>query len=237
MEHKIFEMRSKFKGILDTLVNEYNFAQAVLNSDSPEDIFCNWEEAEDAENKLGLWFGTGATKFVIGIPDCDYVLKFTMCGYNYCQREADIYSAAVAEGFDGAFAACYHLFDYVIGKLDVPMYAMECCDCDDCAIGDDIYEFEFREYCTTNGLMDNSETREKFYCERDYDAHDETVMDWACEHWGVERCTNERTVVDFMREMFINDIHCGNWGWSGDRLVLVDYSGYGSDLYDRNIRY
>jgi hypothetical protein len=237
MEHKIFEIRDKFKGILDTLVSDYGFSEAVLNSDGPEDIFANWKDAEDAEEKLGLWFGTGATKFVIGVCDYDFVLKFTMCGYDYCEREVDIYNAALEEGFEKAFAWAGYLFDYDFGDVTVSMYAMERCDCDDCQISDDICEFEYREYCTTNGLIDNSENREKFYCERDYDAHDETVMDWACEHWGIERCTNKRTVVDFMREMYINDIHCGNWGWSGNRLVLVDYSGYGSDLYDRNIRY
>ena len=237
MKHNIVEIRSMFKEIIDTLVNDYGFGEAIIESDSPEDLYGVWEKAMEAEVQLGLWFGNGATKFVIGVCDYDYVLKFTRCKYDYCKREVETYNAAEGEGFEDAFAWTAHLFDYDIDGITIPMYVMERCDCDDCAIGDDICEFEFREYCTTNGLVDNSENREKFYCERDYDAHDETVMDWACEHWGVERCSNERTVVDFMREMYINDIHSGNWGWSGNRLVLVDYSGYGDCLYDRTIRY
>jgi hypothetical protein len=51
------------------------------------------------------------------------------------------------------------------------------------------------------------------------------MLDLAEETWGN---TLANTVRDFMAEFYVNDCHCGNWGWAGKRFVVVDYSGYGS---------
>ena len=68
------------------------------------------------------------------------------------------------------------------------------------------------------------------------------MMEWAYDCWGMDfNAASDKpvceTIVGFMREMFINDIHPGNWGWCNNRLVLVDYSGYGDDFNTRNILY
>ena len=42
-----------------------------------------------------------------------------------------------------------------------------------------------------------------------------------------------RQFVEFLDEHHVNDLHCGNWGYDDNRLVLTDYAGFG-EFKDRS---
>ena len=88
---------------------------------------------------------------------------------------------------------------------------------------------------TELGLEDCDATRSKYNTVKYNKDLGERMMEWACSVWNLPYANGG--IAKFMRDMYINDIHCGNWGWIGDRLVLVDYSGYGEYYSDRDIDY
>ena len=246
MEHNIDALRIRFKHLLDNLCDDYCFADYIMEG-TPEDIDCSWLEANDAMEALDIWTGAGATKFVIGTDDCDYVIKFQPpcvdAEYNYCQREAEVYREAQRRGYADKFAWTDHLFDYsfIYGDEEyvIPVYIMEWCQCSYEMIYDDADDYNFKKFCTSRGLLPNSDdSREKYDNSKCGSDDHERIMAWAFSVWGLNyNEPKDRAIVDFMREMFINDIHAGNWGWCNNQLVLVDYSGYGSNYNERSMNY
>ena len=42
---------------------------------------------------------------------------------------------------------------------------------------------------------------------------------------------NDEKLSSFIRNRLINDLHCGNFGYAGDHYVMIDYSGFGSQIF------
>ena len=40
-----------------------------------------------------------------------------------------------------------------------------------------------------------------------------------------------KELSDFVVDRHINDLHCGNFGMAGDHYVMVDFSGFGSQIF------
>ena len=239
MEHNIEELRDRFKYLLDRLCADYGLNIYVGSDFTPEEIECNWQGYNDAADNLGIWTSSGATKFVIGDDYNDYIIKFSPYtgGYNYCQREVDVYHEAEKKGLANRFAWCEFLFNYEFSEgYSIPVYVMEYCQCSYESISDEVDEYTFQKYRSDLGLEDSDETRDRYYSERNYESQSEEMINWAFSCWGIERGVHE-DIVRFMRSMYINDIHPGNWGWTKNGLVLVDYSGYGEDYCLRSINY
>lgn len=245
MEHNIVELRDRFYKLVDKLMTEFRLA-CYLNEERPEDVYNAWDEYNDAADHYGIWVGTGATKLVIGDDANDYVIKIQppkVDSFDYCQREVDVYNEAVVRGFADKFAWTAKLFDYVAvcqgAFLTIPVYVMEYCQCDYDMIDDEMDSYHYHKFCTSRGLTPGDDAI-IIYDEEGRDTLDysEKMMIWACDCWGCDfNGYDGCPIARFMREMYINDIHAGNWGWCGDRLVLTDYSGYGSDLEARDIYY
>ena len=242
MAHDIVTLRERFHQLLDTLVNDYNLGK-YIDGCCPEDLDTEWwDDYNKAAEHLGIWTGTGATKFVIGDDNCDYIIKFSPCNgdFDYCGREAEVYKEAEKAGHADKFAWCEYLFDYEFNdSFCLPVYVMEWCQCGYEMIDDEMDEYTFQRYCTSRGVDDNDDTREDYYNSEMRGEYQENMMVWAYSHWGLDynAPTEGKSVAQFMREMFINDIHAGNWGWCNNRLVLVDYSGYGENFNARSILY
>jgi hypothetical protein len=243
MVHNIAELRERFKNLLDTLCNDYHLGAYVNGDTSSEDLDCEWKDYDNAANDLGIWTACGATKFVIGDDNCDYIIKFCPReeGYDYCAREVEIYEEAKEYGYGDKFAWCAHLFDYGFNEYtNLDVYVMEWCKCGYDMIDDEMDDYHFTKYCASHnidkkadGAYDEYDSKDRFSGE-----HDERVMEWAFSVWGLDYHNPEHYgICNFMRMMRINDIHAGNWGWCDNRLVLTDYSGYGEDEECRSINY
>ena len=257
MTHNIEMLRERYTKLLDTLCREYNFADC-LDGNAPEDIAYNWEECERATKDLGIWTSAGATKFVIGDNNCDYIIKIQPpCvnseddydyddededrhyeDFDYCAREVEVYNTAVVEGYSDRFAWTAKLFDYDFSDwCTLSVYVMEWCKCDYNLIDDEMDEWHFTQYRTSRGLEDNDEVREQYYSRgRGDKGYSERMLEWVYSVWG-EEYDPSSDFIQFMRRMFINDIHSGNWGWHGNTIVLTDYSGYGASFSRRSLHY
>ena len=240
MTHNIEELRDRFKHLLDTLCGDYAFGDYV-DGCCAEDLDYHWERYNDAANNLGIWTGTGATKFVIGDEGCDYVIKFCPQGddYDYCAREVEVYEEAVRAGYADKFAWCAKLFDYDFNEsMNIPVYVMEWCKCSYDMIDDEMDDWHYTQYCSSHNLNKGDDAFEKYCSEgRSGKDYQERMMEWAFSVWGLDYHGEDYAICNFMKRMFINDIHAGNWGWCNNKLVLVDYSGYGECLSCRSIYY
>ena len=114
---------------------------------------------------------------------------------------------------------------------------MEWCHCSYDMIDSEMDDWHYTTYCSSHGLEKCDEAYDKYNSAPDGREKDYSVMmlEWAFEMWGGEY-TKDNEFVRFMRKMYINDIHAGNWGWCHDKLVLTDYSGYGENM-ERDIDY
>ena len=241
MAHNIEELRERFRCLLDNLCDKYGLGEYV-DGRHPEDIDCEWEGYNDAADHYGIWTGSGATKFVIGDDNFDYVIK--ICPqpeyFDYCAREVEVYEEAVRAGYADRFAWCAKLFDYDFNdSFNLPVYVMEWCQCSYDMIDDEMDDWHYTRYCSSHNLNKDDDAFEKYCSEgrndRDYQ---ERMMEWVYSVWGMDYSnTDDYAFCVFMRKMFINDIHAGNWGWLNNKLVLVDYSGYGDNLSHRSIYY
>lgn len=243
MAHNIEELRTRFREILDRLCEDYNFASYLDGDNQPEDIIDSWKECYEACSS-GIFVEAGATKFVIGDDNCDYIIKFQPPytendGFDYCGREVEIYNAAKEAGFEDKFAWTDYLFDYDFNEsICLPIYVMEWCQCSYDMIDDEMDDWHYTRYCSSHGIEKDDDAYEEYYDSKndDNETYSEQMLEWAFDCWGDEYSPSSDLVV-FMRDMFINDIHAGNWGWHDNRLVLVDYSGYGENLTKRVIDY
>ena len=248
MEHNIEALKVRFKQLLDFLRDECNFTRYLEEEESPEDIYCAWEEFDNAANHYGIWVGTGATKFVIGDDDHDYVIKIQppcIDSFDYCGREVEVYNEAVAAGHADKFAWTAKLFDYNFSdSICLPIYVMEWCQCSYDMIDDEMDDWHYTKYCSSTGISKGDDDAYEKYCDSDERCrkdYAERMMEWAYSVWGLDYNIpvdpETDTIAKFMRRMFINDIHAGNWGWCNNHLVLVDYSGYGENYDERSINY
>lgn len=151
----------------------------------------------------------GACKGVIAFKDADYVIKFDYYGEeSYCKLEADNYADAVAAGLARYFAETH----FVCEIDGVTFVIQEKCDCDENIVYDSLgryvrstYERECSEY-TEDTIWD--EVEYIFEEGRAYEMFEDTAL------------------AHFICSHYINDLHQGNFGFIGERLVMTDFSGF-----------
>lgn len=250
MIHNIERVREQYRGLLDKMV-EHGFAKVICDGCCTDNIAYNWEECEETMDELDMWMSYGATRCCLGLnADTEYVIKFQLDedGCDYCAREATISRHAEQCGFGDYFAKCEPLFNYTFTYGDnnkkIEVYVMEWCYCSYDDVSDDSYNYHYTKFCEDNNLDASSDdSRDLFSDEEDRRASDDEnsesnfgMIEYAKSTWGV---TDEQFIYDlieFMRDWEINDLHAGNWGYKGDKLVMVDYGGYGI-IEERNLDY
>ena len=115
---------------------------------------------------------------------------------------------------------------------------MQWCQCSYDMIDDEMDDWHYTQYCSSHNLNKDDDAFEKYCSEGRGDKdYQERMMEWAFSVWGLDYCGEDYALCNFMKEMYINDIHAGNWGWCDNKLVLVDYSGYGECLSCRSLYY
>ena len=177
----------------------------------------------------GIYFASGATRIVIWDDYNDYVLKIARSKSceKYNELEVAIYESAVQADLEDNFGWCACYEEAVMDADYVPgIYVMEFLCCDEDAVADSVWDWEFHTYCEQTG-RDGSSI--------------ETIDDFNDSYWGG---TNNDSIMDyfetlieedkrqlfykFLRFWHINDLHEANYGFDeNNRLVICDYAGFG----------
>lgn len=171
-----------------------------------------------------IGYAHGATRMVIWDKNNpDYVAKIALTVDNekYCQKEVELYEAAVEAGLESHFAWCAEI--YCHGEKSV--YAMEYLECDYDQMDSESYQWGYKRYCADYDLdTEAQESKDKF---SDYywsDSGESLVIEWFESHLARPIAAK---LDRFIYDHDIEDIHNGNIGYRGNQLVLCDYAGYG----------
>jgi hypothetical protein len=211
-----------YKGYIAELMEKHGLGELFEDVSSIRSWLQNYEIGLVND---GYFVDYGASRGVIGRTDWDFVFKFVYDlsdDIDYCANEAFIYEKAKEYGIQECFAKTF-----CVGTFDgVDVYVMERCECNMDKLSDDSWALQFKKYCDENNLDENDDEAMEQFSEYDCDSCEdqEAMLDLAEETWGHTLAHNVR---EFMEEFYVNDCHCGNWGWAGERFVVVDYSGYG----------
>ena len=169
----------------------------------------NWFR-DNGLRELGFCVSGGVTKVCIIHEDLDWVIKvgYVNCSKDYASLEYQNYCLAEEEGLDWYFPTTIYLGEF--GGL--AFYLQEMADCDEFQVASDWYE----------RLRDSYEEDEEEYNEEElwdeiYDMEDDAKA---------YLTFRNRTLCDFLYNRRINDLHEGNFGYIGDRMVIIDFSGY-----------
>lgn len=167
----------------------------------------------------------GATRLVVWDWDYpDFVVKiplYTDC-FKYCEKEAEIYRTAVADGVDRYFAWC----DFIDYYNDWPVYAMEFVNCDSDTIEDESYSSAYKSWCEENGYDSEDEKVSDEFNDLYYS--DEMCYDSILD-WFYDQVSDviEIALRKFIGRNKVNDIHAQNVGYLNGHVCLCDYAGFG----------
>lgn len=137
---------------------------------------------------------------------CSFKGARTKDNWDYCNDEVEIFKKAEAAGV-GSFFARTDFYGY--SKDNHPIYVQERCEVFDSVDVDDMYENLSKEIKTSASEV-LSELPEEWIA-------------LAIKYFGQELTDKFLAFVD---NEGIDDLHFSNFGFIGDRPVLIDYSGY-----------
>lgn len=126
--------------------------------------------------------------------------------WDYCNDEVEIFKKAEAAGVSSFFARTDF---YGYSKDNYPIYIQERCEVFGNVDVDDKYKNLSKEVKTSASKV-SSELPEEWIA-------------LAIEYFGQELTDK---FLAFVEDEYIDDLHYDNFGFIGDRPVLIDYSGY-----------
>lgn len=232
MEYNRQEIAERYTKYLNKMFYELDFFRPFYEAYDMDDVYGAWKRSDEMEDN-NCWFANGCTRFIIGDDNCDYIIKIQrpFDNIDYGEIECGIYQDAVAAGYADRFVWCEHLMDYEYdgaeGCETIKVYVYKYAQCSYEMISDDSYDYHYRSYCDQEGLdYDNDDSREEWY-NRDGDyTSTRAMLEFAENFWHITR-DELKQFVAFLDEHHVNDLHCGNWGYDDNRLVLTDYAGFG----------
>ena len=214
---KLLEVLFKFgfeEVLKDFTRNEYEYwaRQAYLSNanvhcvDGADDsyIFCDGD--------IEVYVASGASKVVFWTEcdNCVFKMGFNGLRSDYCGLEAAYFAEAKRLGLDEFFAAT----EFVMWYGGVKVYMAERAEVGYERLSSDLYE-----KLESSGMKE-SEIRDTI-CEADECCE---FINWLIPYYADSDKADE--LFNFLNESNINDLHSGNIGYIGERLVLIDYSGY-----------
>ena len=151
----------------------------------------------------------GASKGVIVFEDADYVIKFDYYGSeSYCKLEANNYADAVEAGLAHYFAETR----FVCEIDGITFTVQEKCDCDEDAVYNSLGRYVRSTYEDEGSK---------------YDEHDIwSEVDCLFNEGRAYEMFEDAALAHFICSHYINDLHKGNFGFIGERLVMTDFSGF-----------
>ena len=189
--------------------------------------------------KLAFYSATGASKYVITLPDVNWVLKIPFYGtmleeyneetdeYEWVYSEFD--NAVMGEDWTGSdycsaevyywqqaaqygLAKCFAKTEYIGTIRNTPIYRQE-----KAMIYDEIYHHEYEEDFLEY-IADLCSSVDGYCFSRTW------LADFYI-YYGEEKLF---TLMRFLQTYHINDLHSGNYGYIKGRPVLTDYSDFQS---------
>ena len=194
--------------IIESLV-EYGLTDNLGQScgSYPETWFAN-----NGLDAMGFWAAGGMTKICIGHYDlANWVIKVGYRDHSACDYAALEYTNyCLAEEAGLAF---YFPKMVYLGKFaEVPFYLQQMAECYEDQVTSDWYDRLYDLYEESEEEYDNSDLWDEIY-NMDDDAK-------------VYLSFHDNELVEFLHKHHINDLHEGNFGYIGDRMVIVDFSGW-----------
>lgn len=173
---------------------------------SMEDLFYN------ELYKAGFNMHSGMTKACFVHEDLgDWVIKVGFAGSlskDYARAEYENYQAAIKSGL-----AWYFPFTDFLCEIDgMEFFIQESAECCEDAITSDWYELMLAWHEEMGHDLDSIDIWDEVYDLEDAEK--------------IELMFNDMALSSFLRERRIGDLHEGNFGFIGDRTVIIDFSGY-----------
>ena len=192
---------------------EYGIGEHLFEYDCFDEVenFYDWYDNNDLY-QMGFRFSTGMTKVCITHRDLEnWVIKV---GFNrhlaqdYAKREYEVYRLAEQVGLEYYFPETIYLGDF----FGVSFYAQQMAECQEDEVSADWYERLTEQYDTYGEEYTDSDIWDIIY---DMDDYEKVIL-----------CFNDEDLANFLRKNVVGDLHEGNFGYIGDHLVIVDFSGY-----------
>lgn len=239
-----------FISILDQMIENNKFFAFYFQS--PFSIEVEGELQYGYNVPCDISFYSGATRAVISDSEWDEVVKFDLDTYNAevspCAAETTVYEAAVNAHLDRCFTRARFIGTYVKTVKAYPLSLFENCDDENLDLAEEDFIDKVKELGFDEGDMREVTIKVPLY------AYEKASnVGWTCNEYEDEEGEiaqsydsplTERAeevaasfvheygeevyaeLSSFLREWDVNDLHCGNVGWIGDRFVLIDYAGY-----------
>lgn len=154
----------------------------------------------------------GMTKACIAHDDLfDWVIKvgFTRgVKIDYAKKEYECYCLAEEAGLEYYFPTTIYLGEFG-GR---PFYLQQAAECSEDQVSSDWYESLRDRYEENGELYDVDELWNIIY---DMDDYEKAMLTFGDEE-----------LASFLQEHRIGDLHEGNFGYIGDHMVIVDFSGF-----------
>ena len=191
--------------IVDMLV-DYGMAEAMSEGKIYDFFYYNNLSGE------GFNLSSGMTKACISHDDLfDWVIKVGFTSHvkiDHAKREYECYCLAKEAGLEYYFPTTIYLGEFG----GVPFYLQEVAECSEDAVSSEWYE-HLRDRYEEDGRM--YDVDELWSVLDDMDDYEKAMLTFG-----------DKKLADFLYEHEINDLHEGNFGYIGDHMVIIDFSGF-----------
>jgi len=193
--------------------NYEKWIRKTLNSDADVSYVNDMEDCYVfSDGNSEVYMASGASKIAFWVDESDSVFKmgFNKLRCDYCGLEAEYFAEAKRLGLDEFFAST----EFVMWCNNIGVYVAERAEVSFERLSSDLYE-----KLKSDGMDEDtiSDTINEADCCCEF-------MDWLVPYYADTDKASK--LFEFLNESDINDLHSGNIGYIGNRLVLIDYSGY-----------
>lgn len=204
-----------FDKVLDdfTRGNYEDWVRKTLNSDADVSYASGISDCYIfTDGSCDVYVAGGASKVAFWTDESDSVFKigFNKLRRDYCGLEAAHFAEAKELGLEEFFAAT----EFVMYYNNVRVYVAERAEVSFERLSSDLYEKLESDGMEEDRILDTIDEADSC-CE---------FINWLLPYYTDEDKMNR--LFEFLNESDINDLHSGNIGYIGNRLVLIDYSGY-----------
>lgn len=221
--------------VIDSLIDNYDYFKLYFqHPESMGDI-----DLDDVKLRFGI------SKGCI-IADNDFVVKFNLSDYTYCDKEEWVYDAAKSQDLSYYLTECFYLGEYkrTIKTCDINEQYCPYFNCDirsfvisnehqvkniticiplycykkvDIIWSDKYHNDDFEKGCPLDSYT-NSPIGQRNW----------RIAEKFIELYGEEEFNR---FTEFCEDYEIADLHSGNCGFINDKLVFLDYSGFEDEYY------
>lgn len=228
--HNMEQIKATWNAIKERLITESEF-EGFLSGDLN---YFKWRYEAVSALPEGIWCATGATRMVFGLDDNPgYVFKILKdrSDIDYNASEAFIYERACYAQLEEWFAWTEKVETIEVNGIKTDIYVMEYCEVNSEALEANSLDVAVKEYLADNNTSLEEMSEEEKEHMYSWLEEDSGTPEGICHYmYSIYDAEEMNALYDFIDHYHINDTHCGNWGWRGEHMVLIDFGGF-----ERNI--